>query len=1010
MQLCDTGVGRSLSDTGGVHRKNGSDRAVRVRLMGEFELRAADGTVLCVDSVRAESLLAYLVLHRTRPYSRQQLAFLLWPDSTEQQARTNLRHVLYKIRRALPDVEDILEITPRTLRWRTGTRFWLDVAAFEEAVDRADGLAGDARLAALNDAVEAYTGDILASSYDDWLLAERERLRGRHVDALDQLSTLLQARGDYAAAATHAERLLGEDPLREATYRLLMQVYGARGDRARAVRTYHVCASTLERELGVGPSEETRAAYEALLPGQTVKDHDHPDRAGIPHLVGRAAERSRLTAAWRGTERGLAQLILLIGEPGIGKTRLAEEFAAWCSRRGAVTALARAHAAEGALAYAPVVAWLRSPAIRSGLRGLGHGHLVELVRLLPELPAEVAGLGAPEGLPEDEQRQRLFDAVAHAVSAPAKPVLLVADDLNRFDRESLRLLHYVLRADPHARLLVVATARLEEVDHDHPVHALLGGLRMLERFTQIELAPLTRAETTALASRIIGASLTEPDADRLYGESEGNPLFLVESLRAGWPGDGTVSPKVQAVIEARLARLSEPARDLVGVAAAIGREFGSEVLVAAAGASEDSVVGLLDELWRRRIIREQGADAYDFVHDKIREVAYSGMSPARRRHRHRRIAEALARSRGPAADAVSGEIARHYERADATTDAVRWYARAADAVGKLAANAEALRLLDHAVELVRSLPASAERDAMELDLLTLLPAPLVAVEGYSAAALSAAQSRALELSDALGAELEPPLVRSLALTSLTRSDFDGAQRYGEQLRQRGERAGDDVLVVEGAYVLGIAAFWQARFEAARDHFELAARRYRPEHRGVHLLRYAQDPLVVCTSRLANTLWFLGRPAEATAARDAALALAEDIGHPLSRGTALVFATLLAVDMDDEPDLRGYTAELTAMGLDSPQIRVMVEAFNGYVEVLDGAVAAGLDRCRRAVDAGQDARSAPGVPAVLQRVLLAACIAAGDTGRGLVAAQRLLAMGGAARLWRAEAEELLARKT
>ena len=165
---------------------------LRIRLLGELDLRH-DGLPLSpLESVRTASLLAYLLLHSDAPQLRQHLAFLLWPYSTEQQARTNLRHVLHNLRRALPDPDRFLEVTPRTLRWRTDAPFWLDVAAFEESLSRAEREAADGGLTALREAVELYTGDLLEGCYDEWILEERERLRQRYLEALKRLTALLE--------------------------------------------------------------------------------------------------------------------------------------------------------------------------------------------------------------------------------------------------------------------------------------------------------------------------------------------------------------------------------------------------------------------------------------------------------------------------------------------------------------------------------------------------------------------------------------------------------------------------------------------------------------------------------------------------------------------------------------------------------------------------------------------------------------------------------------------------
>jgi DNA-binding SARP family transcriptional activator len=970
-----------------------SSNRVEVQLLGGFELRRDGEPLPAIDSARVASLIAYLVLNRDTQHSRQHLAYLLWPDSTDAQARTNLRHLLHKIRRS-PEINDLIQVTPRTVGWRLNRAVRLDVGKFESALDRAADLDDASRLTMLTQAVDTYPGDLLPGCYDDWLLAERERLRNRFLDALHDLGVLHHRQGDHATAAGYLERLVREDPLRESAYQHLMLAYQARGDRSQAIRSYHICVSTLERELGVGPSPVIHETYRELLPELRDRGPHRPVRTAEPALVGRMTERGRLTAAWRAAESGQARFVLLTGEPGIGKTRLAENFAAWCARRGVMTAQATAPAAEGMLSYAPVVSWLRSPAVRRDR--IGRGHLRELVRLLPELLNDHPDLQPPELMPEKEQRRRLFDAVHHALVSPDSGVVLVADNLQWFDRESLRLLHYLLRPDQAARLLVVATARLDQIDRDHPVHAVLDALRAAGQITELELSPLPREEVAALAHDITGRLPSSAEADRLFAETEGNPLFIVEALRAGQLAK--LSPRVQAVIGSRLATLSPVARDLLGVAATIGREFSANVLRVASGAEEDELVAGLDELWQRRVIREQGMDSYDFVHEKVREVAYRAIPPARRRRHHRCVAEALSGG----SYAAAGQVAYHYQRAGAIAASVPWAVRAADAAGRLHANTEAVAVLNRAVELVRTMPESAARDALELDLLTALPGPLCAVTGYSAPEVFAVQERAVELAGRLAVDLEPPLVRSLAVTSLTRGDFDRAREFGQQLLHRGERQHDDVLVVEAAYVLGIAAFWLAHFEAAREHFELAARRYRPEHRPIHLLRYGQDPLVVCTSRLANTWWFLGQPAEAVKARDTALRLGEEAGHPYSRAVALTFAAVLALDMDDVPQLRIFVAELATLGHQVRQTRVGLEALGGYLDVIDGRVAQGLDRCRRAIADQKQVESAPGTRAFLQRVLLAAARAAGDETTAQSAADRLLKMGGAASVWRTEA--------
>ena len=250
-----------------------------------------------LDSLRAESLLAYLLLRRGAAQRRQHVAFTLWPDSTESQARTNLRHVLHNLRRALPEADRFLDVGQRTLRWREEVPVWLDVEAFEQAV------AGGRR----EDAIEAYRGDLLEGNYDDWVLEERERLRELYLGTLESLAKELEAHGRFAEAIGYAERLLRQNPLREETYRLLIGLRDASGDRADALRTYHACATTLVRELGVEPSAATaRPTRPCWAPSRrrAPRARHGGARQAAPR---RSAEgQERLAELWRRSEAGSA--------------------------------------------------------------------------------------------------------------------------------------------------------------------------------------------------------------------------------------------------------------------------------------------------------------------------------------------------------------------------------------------------------------------------------------------------------------------------------------------------------------------------------------------------------------------------------------------------------------------------------------------------------------------------------------------------------------------------------
>jgi DNA-binding SARP family transcriptional activator len=659
---------------------------LRIKLLGGFQLVYGATPVTSLITARLTSLLTYLVLHRDAPQARGQLAFLLWPDSTESQARTNLRHVLHTLRQSLPGADRLLRIDRHHVEWHTDEHFALDVADFENAV-----AAG-----ALDEAVRIYGGDLLPGCYDDWLLPERERLRQLYLDVLWQRLEIHEREGDYRSAVTSAQHLLQIEPLREDVYRALMRLHALNDDRAAALHAYHACADLLESELDVDPSPATQDLYQQLL-----KDHASAEtgsfHAAQTPLVGRNEEWAFLQAAWQAALAGDPRLAVVTGEAGIGKTHLCDTFVAWVNRQELPVAVARCFPAEGVLPYAPIAAWLRS-------RPLSHLDPVwrsEIARLLPELLAQEPDLPAPGSLTEDWQRLRFYDALARTLLLDGDvPVLLFIDNLQWCDHGTVEWLGYLLRYKPRARLLIVAAAREETLDENAPLRSLFTELKRREQLVTVSLPRLSRSDTLTLAASLIGQELDPVAGETLFQGSEGNPLFVVELARAGLV-TGAMSvqalpPRVQQVIEARVALISSPAHELAELAATIGREFALTVLRQAADADEDSLVWGLDELCRKRIIREQGAMRYGFTHERIREVIYGGLSEARRRLLHQRIAAALEIVYTNELSVASAQVAGHYEQAGRADRAIRFYCDAADAASRSYAPAEAATFLRRA--------------------------------------------------------------------------------------------------------------------------------------------------------------------------------------------------------------------------------------------------------------------------------------------------------------------------
>ena len=244
-------------------------KTFRIRLLGDFVLLANDLPITYLDVPRLQSLLAYLALHRDVLQSRSRIAYTLWPDSTDTQAHTNLRNLLFKLRLTFPEVDTFLAVDRQTLCWQTNAHWSLDVEDFESALAQAKQARckqdPETERQALEQAVQCYQGNLLPSCYDEWILDERDRLQQLCEGALERLSELLEQSGNYAGAIRVAQRLLRLNPLQESTYCHLMRLHAARGDRGTIMRTYQTCAAVLQRELAIEPAVTTRKTYQQLM-------------------------------------------------------------------------------------------------------------------------------------------------------------------------------------------------------------------------------------------------------------------------------------------------------------------------------------------------------------------------------------------------------------------------------------------------------------------------------------------------------------------------------------------------------------------------------------------------------------------------------------------------------------------------------------------------------------------------------------------------------------------------
>jgi tetratricopeptide (TPR) repeat protein len=502
------------------------------------------------------------------------------------------------------------------------------------------------------------------------------------------------------------------------------------------------------------------------------------------------------------------------------------------------------------------------------------------------------------------QRHRFFEGLARALMAVGRPMLLVLDNMQWCDQETLAFITFFLGLAADTPVLVVGTRRDDAADDDAEMAAWTVRMRATGLLTELSLGPLDAAGTARLAEAICGRPPPAAEADLLHAATGGFPLYIVEAMRGRADAGGSPLPDgdLTAMLRKRLEQASAAAREVAGLAAAVGRDFTLDLLTEASDLDAGTVVGAVDELWRRRIMREY-RDGYDFSHDLLRETAYSLISPPKRWLLHRRVAQALELLHPDDADSVSAQLAEQYARGGRLARAAGYYRQAAEIAAARFAHAEAIRLHSAALSIVRSLPESKDRDRQELEVLEAIAAPLNARYGYSSPRLQEVLERSIVLSESLGRK-DSTLAGLVALW--TTQFVQGRAVEGYQTAKRALALVDPSAEPSGPahFAVGGSAVTLGKPAEGIRHLKLAVRLTNgaPLSTGtradVHGGAFA-----------AHAHWLLGQDDEAQSSCEGSISLARAAGDPYSLAVALAYSGITHQMRGNPRFLRNAVAEL-----------------------------------------------------------------------------------------------------
>jgi tetratricopeptide (TPR) repeat protein len=628
-------------------------------------------------------------------------------------------------------------------------------------------------------------------------------------------------------------------------------------------------------------------------------------------FVGRQAERAVLRRLLERALTGRGGVAMIGGVLGVGKTRIAAEFAAEASQRGFTTLVGSCYDRGNSLPFSPFVEILESamaqtPSQEAFRTALG-ADASEMARLMPQLRRLFPDIPPPLELSPEQSRKILFNSVVELLARTASggPMLLLFEDLHWADEGTLSLLNHIARSISNTPVLIVGTFRDNEVDSAGALAQTLDELHRIHMLERISLGGLPQDAVAEMIRALSGKEPPPAVVDLIYSGTEGNPFFVEELFRhlvergrlMNANGEFRrdlnlteidVPQSLRLVISRRLARLSENARTVLGPAAVIGRSFTFDLLEASTAMDADSLLDCVEEAEKSGLIFSTlgyPEASFQFSHELIRQTVLGDISAPRQQRLHLNVVNGIERIHAGALDDQAADLAHHLWQAGRVADpdkTIHYLALAAQRALKQSAYDAALRHFQNALELLKVLPYSPERARRELDLQIDYGLALLATKGWWAPEMGSTYRRARELCQTL--QDDPRLFSVLfGLWSyhLVRGEHTLASGYTEEMQRLVLRLKNDGMLVQADWASGCSQFFKGKLLDAHNSLERGAHSYDRRKHDALAFQFGQDPCVSCLCFDAMTLWMLGYPDQAERRAHDAVALARDLGYPFT---------------------------------------------------------------------------------------------------------------------------------